>query len=276
MKQKSHYPFFNCSLKDVDARDYSVELRNLSITLSGNRFLCDEQHCYSICYEKSPVLHTAYANNTLKRRCWKDSISWAVLRFLSLYCIFLWDSFTLGIFCFLLLSFLYIRKEFSILHLNIELPNFFFWFPKHLFSWLSRWIECTILRHHSSAIVNKSRESLDYWWFQVLGHSISFKLTTVVGKGCFLKMRREHFVKNYKWEKIKNFFLENYRATEPWALPSLTYVSHISILSLMEFYHQWLLRQLSLRLLLSAPKEVFNLIPGGSIQVFYLLLLLKR
>lgn len=52
MKQKSQYPFFNCSLKDVDAEDYSIELRNLSITLSEKKFLCDEQHCYSICYEK--------------------------------------------------------------------------------------------------------------------------------------------------------------------------------------------------------------------------------
>lgn len=224
--------------------------------------------------KKNPVLHTAYVNNTLQIRCWKDSISWAMVRFLSLYCIFLWDSFTLSIFCFLLLSFLYILGEFSILHLNIELHIFFL--ISKAFSWLSRWIECTILRHHSSAIVNKRRESHDYWWFQVLGHSMGFKLTSAVGEGCFLQVRKEQFVKNYKWEK-KNL---------SWKLPGhrtlgssfieLCFIHTSHSLSLMEFYHQWLLRQLSLLLLLSAPKEVFNLILGGSIQVFYLLLLLKR
>lgn len=94
---------------------------------------------------------------------------------------------------------------------------FFSWFPKHLLSWLSRWIECTILRHHSLAIVNKSRESHDYWWFQVLGHSMGFKLTSAVGEGCFLKMRKEHCVKNYKWEK-KN--LLSWKLSGHWTLGS--------------------------------------------------------
>lgn len=133
---------------------------------------------------------------------------------------------------FLLLSFLYILKEFSILHLNIELHNFFFWFPKHLFSWLSRWIECTILRYHSSAIVNRSRESLDYWWFQVLGHSMGFKLTSAVGEGCFLKMRREHFVKNYKWEKKKTSFLKTIRPQNPGLFLHWIMLHIFSILSL--------------------------------------------
>lgn len=55
---------------------------------------------------------------------------------------------------------------------------------------------------------------------------MGFKLTSAVGEGCFLQVRKEQFVKNYKWEK-KKIFLENYQATGPWALPSLNYASYI-------------------------------------------------